>query len=83
MNWWSIYWICWLIFTVASFSVVEAAALILGQPRNTLSWNVWTFFGDEPAESPATWTFVHLSVGICLLIFFTWLAGHLVFGIWK
>jgi hypothetical protein len=79
----SIYWICWLLFTTASFLAPELYAIATRRFSDTLSHNVWSFFGDDPNESPLTWTFVHLTVGGCLLVFFIWLAGHLVFGLWR
>jgi hypothetical protein len=83
MNAWSWYWCCWLTGVLVSFAVPETIALATGHPRNTLSWNIWTFFGGKPGESPLAWSATHFLVGGALAVGLVWLIGHLIFGLWR
>lgn len=75
MNGWRLYWLLWLI---AGFAAPETIALIRN-PKNTLSYAVWDWFGVHEGVPLAHWTVLH----VLLLAFMLWLFFHFVFGIWR
>jgi hypothetical protein len=74
----------WLIWGFLGFGLPEAYGLIYNV-KDTLSDQVWGLehinFG-HPFDF-ADWTWLHYLIGCMLLIGFTWLLGHLVWGIWR
>lgn len=75
MTAWRWYWLLWLL---AGFVVPETIALVRN-PKNTLSYAVWTWFGVKEGVPLSHWTFLH----VALLLFMIWLFCHFVFGIWR
>lgn len=74
------YWLAW---GAIGFGIPEAYGLFRNV-QDTLSWQVW---GMEHIDFVhpldfAEWTPVHWVIGLVLLAFVTWLAGHLIFGVW-
>lgn len=74
MNTWRWYWLLWL----GAFVVPETIALVRN-PKNTLSYAVWDWFGVKAGVPLSHWTVLH----VLLLAFMCWLFGHFVFGIWR
>lgn len=83
MNSWSVYWMCWLTATLTSFAIPEGWALTTGHPENTFSWQVWHVEHLTPGQPFWQWTAFHVLVGGSVFIALIWLAGHLLFGIWR
>lgn len=75
MTGWQWYWLSWL---VVFFGVPETYALFTN-PKNTLSWTIWTWFGVREGVPFWQWSVAHLLLGVVLL----WLFGHLALGIWR
>ncbi|MEU8968177.1 hypothetical protein AB0D11_02680 [Streptomyces monashensis] len=75
MTVWRWYWLLWLL---VGFVVPETIALIR-DPKNTLSYAVWDWFGVKAGVPISHWTVLH----VLLLAFVIWLAGHFAFGIWR
>ena len=74
MNAWRWYWLLWL----GAFVVPETIALVRN-PKNTLSYAVWDWFGVKAGVPLSHWTVLH----VLLLAFMFWLFFHFVFGIWR
>lgn len=74
MNAWRWYWLLWL----GAFVVPETIALVRN-PKNTLSYAVWDWFGVKAGVPLSHWTVLH----VLLLAFMVWLFFHFVFGIWR
>lgn len=74
MNAWRWYWLLWL----GAFVVPETVALVRN-PKNTLSYAVWDWFGVKAGVPLSHWTVLH----VLLLAFMLWLFFHFVFGIWR
>ena len=75
MTGWQWYWLAWIL---AGFAVPETIALVR-DPRDTLSWTVWGWFGVREGVPIWQWNLLH----ILLLLFMVWLFGHMVFRIWR
>lgn len=75
MTGWQWYWLTWL---VVFFGVPEGYALFTN-PKNTLSWTVWNWFGVRQGVPVWQWSVMHLLLAAVLV----WLLGHLAFGIWR
>ncbi|TDD97238.1 hypothetical protein E1298_01905 [Actinomadura rubrisoli] len=60
-------WVLW----IAAFIVIEGRALKRGQPGDTLSEHVWTWFGVKRG-----WAWKRAA----LAAFMAWLSVHFVFG---
>jgi hypothetical protein len=78
---WGWYWIIWFF---AGFGIAEAIGLIFNA-QDTLSWQIWGLERIDRAHPLdfAEWTPLHWVLGLVLLAFCVWLAGHLIFGIWR
>ena len=63
-------WIAW----IAAFLAIELSALWSGHPQFTLSDYAWRL-----EQINRGWTFLRFF----LCAFCVWLAGHLVWGIWR
>lgn len=74
MTAWRWYWLLWL----GAFVVPETIALVRN-PKNTLSYAVWDWFGVKAGVPLSHWTVLH----VLLLAFMFWLFFHFVFGIWR
>jgi hypothetical protein len=74
VNAWRWYWLLWL----GAFVVPETIALVRN-PKNTLSYAVWDWFGVKAGVPLSHWTVLH----VLLLAFMVWLFFHFVFGIWR
>jgi hypothetical protein len=74
-NAWSWYWAAWI---VVGFAIPETIALI-ANPDNTLSDQVWRWFGVQQGASIWHWSVLH----IALLGFMVWLTIHFAWGIWR
>lgn len=75
------YWITWFF---GGFGIYEGWGLIFNT-QDTLSWQIWGL-EDINFSDPmnfAAWNPVHWAIAVVLLAFVTWLAGHLIFGIWR
>lgn len=75
MTSWRWYWLLWLL---AGFAVPETIALIRN-PKNTLSYAIWDWFGVRGGVPLSHWTVLH----VLLLAFMVWLLFHFCFGIWR
>jgi len=73
-NRWTVAWIIW----IATFFVLEGAALANKREDDTLSEQGWNAFNIRGLKADRrTW------VGrILFLVFGTWLTGHFAFGWW-
>ena len=74
MNAWRWYWLLWL----GAFVAPETIALVRN-PKNTLSYAVWDWFGVKAGVPLSHWTVLH----VLLLAFMVWLFFHFVFGVWR
>lgn len=78
MNFWSGYWIAWIL----AFLAPELWALY-ANPYDTLSENVWRF-EDLNMQQPwdfHIWTETHWLVAIVVWLLFLWLSLHFPFGL--
>jgi hypothetical protein len=74
-NLWSVYWI--VVWFICGFGIPEAWALISRHPQNTLSDQIWRM--ENNFGPPWTWNLAHWAVAIGCL----WLAGHMIWHIWR
>lgn len=75
MTRWQWYWAIWL----GVFFVIPETWALIRNPKNTLSWVVWGWFGVREGVPIWHWSILHLA----LLLFMVWLLGHFAFGIWR
>jgi hypothetical protein len=67
-------WLGW----IAAFLIIEASAIWLRPPGDTLSEKVWAWFRVRDKRPTAlVWL-----LRVPLYAFLIWLAGHLAFGWW-
>ena len=68
----TIMWGIWLLM----FAGIEGTALFNKRSGDTLSEHVWSWFSVK--DKSTGWQFRRFS----LVVFMSWLLGHLAFGIW-
>ncbi|HEY2090241.1 MAG TPA: hypothetical protein VGH54_29990 [Mycobacterium sp.] len=83
MNAWSWFWCAWFGISFTSFLAVETWALVIGQPENTLSWQLWRLMNVTPNQPVWQWSATHILVGGLLALTLGWLILHLDLGIWR
>lgn len=74
-HFWTLAWVAWL----GLFVLMEGTALARPQRGDTLSEQVWKWFGVYAHQHISDWTFWHF----LLLAFMAWLSCHFVLGWWR